>query len=169
MDFWKKSSNCARAVTEALQAVSGVSRSVVDLGGATARTYWLPEQIPDPARLIAAVKQAGYRAFLHEIPGSQDPASSGGSSSRSSAGNPWSTAVWLGAPASALLLGGDWIGGWGMHRWFQTLSLVLATAVQAGVGWRFYRGAWRQARVGRSNMDTLVALGTLAAFSLSLF
>jgi len=156
--------NCARAVTEALQAVSGVSRSVVDLRGATARTYWLPEQIPDPARLIAAVKQAGYRAFLHEIPGSQDPASSGGSSSHAPTMNPWSTPVWLGAPASALLLGGDWLGGWGMHRWFQILSLVLATAVQAGVGWRFYRGAWRQARVGRSNMDTLVSLGSSSAY-----
>ena len=156
--------NCARAVTEALQAVSGVSRSVVDLRGATARTYWLPEQTPDPARLIAAVKQAGYRAFLPEIPGSQNPASSGGSSSQSRAINPWSTAVWLGAPASTLLLGGDWLGGWGMHRWFQILSLVLATAVQAGVGWRFYRGAWRQARVGRSNMDTLVSLGSSSAY-----
>jgi Cu+-exporting ATPase len=156
--------NCARAVTEALQAVSGVSRSVVDLHGATARTYWLPEQTPDPARLIAAVKQAGYRAFLPEIPGSQDPASSGGSSSQSRAINPWSTAVWLGAPASTLLLGGDWLGGWGMHRWFQILSLVLATAVQAGVGWRFYRGTWRQARVGRSNMDTLVSLGSSSAY-----
>jgi Cu+-exporting ATPase len=68
-----------------------------------------------------------------------------------------------------LLLIGDWIGGWGMQRGFQTLSLVLASAVQAGVGWRFYRGAWRQARVGRSNMDTLVSLGSSSAYLWSLW
>ena len=158
--------NCARSVTEALQGVPGVSRSVVDLRGATARAYWMPGQTPEPARLIEAVKRAGYQARLAESPGSTSPT---GSPPESPVLNPWRTAVWLGVPATVLLLGGDWLGGWGMQRGFQTLSLVLATAVQAGVGWRFYRGAWRQARVGRSNMDTLVSLGSSSAYLWSLW
>lgn len=158
--------NCARSVTEALQGVPGVSRSVVDLRGATARAYWMPGQTPEPARLIEAVKRAGYQARLAESPGSASPT---GSPPESPVLNPWTTAVWLGVPATVLLLGGDWLAGWGMHRWFQILSLVLATAVQAGVGWRFYRGAWRQARVGRSNMDTLVSLGSSSAYLWSLW
>ncbi|MEY4326700.1 MAG: Cation transport ATPase, partial [Verrucomicrobiota bacterium] len=158
--------NCARSVTEALQGVPGVSRSVVDLRGATARAYWMPGQTPEPARLIEAVKRAGYQARLAESLGSASPT---GSPPGSPVLNPWRTAVWLGVPATVLLLGGDWLAGWGMHRWFQILSLVLATAVQAGVGWRFYRGAWRQARVGRSNMDTLVSLGSSSAYLWSLW
>ena len=158
--------NCARSVTEALQGVPGVSRSVVDLRGATARAYWMPGQTPEPARLIEAVKRAGYQARLAESPGSTSPT---GSPPGSTVLNPWTTAVWLGVPATVLLLGGDWLGGWGMQRGFQTLSLVLATSVQAGVGWRFYRGAWRQARVGRSNMDTLVSLGSSSAYLWSLW
>lgn len=158
--------NCARSVTEALQGVTGVTRAVVDLRGASARTYWLPGQTAEPARLIEAVERAGYQARLAESPGSASPA---GSSRGSTSLNPWMTAVWLGVPATLLLLTGDWLGGWGMHRGFQTLSLVLASAVQAGVGWRFYRGAWRQARVGRSNMDTLVSLGSSSAYLWSLW
>ena len=158
--------NCVRSVTEALQGVAGVSRAVVDLRGAMARTYWMPGQAPEPARLIEAVKRAGYQSFLAENPGSPSPA---GSPPGNTPSNPWTTAVWLGVPATLLLLTGDWIGGWGMQRGFQTLSLVLASAVQAGVGWRFYRGAWRQARVGRSNMDTLVSLGSSSAYLWSLW
>lgn len=158
--------NCARSVTEALQGVPGVSRAAVDLQGASARTYWMPGQAPDPARLIAAVERAGYQARLAESPGSASPS---GSPPGSTALNPWMAAVWLGVPATLLLLTGDWLGGWGMQRGFQTLSLVLASAVQAGVGWRFYRGAWRQARVGRSNMDTLVSLGSSSAYLWSLW
>lgn len=162
--------NCARSVTEALQSVPGVSRAVVDLRAAGARTYWLPGQAVEPMRLIRAVEQAGYRARL------PDPAAPSGGSVPGSApepqnqpSNPWVTALWLGGPATVLLLAGDWIAGWGMHRGFQTLALILATVVQAAVGWRFYRGAWRQARVGRSNMDTLVSLGSSTAYVWSLW
>jgi Cu+-exporting ATPase len=48
--------------------------------------------------------------------------------------------------------------------WIQWL---LATPVQFWVGARFYRGAWSSLKSGSSNMDTLVALGTSAAYFLS--
>jgi Cu+-exporting ATPase len=41
--------------------------------------------------------------------------------------------------------------------------------VQVFCGWKFYVGAWRQALVGRANMDMLVALGSTAAFALSFY
>ena len=158
--------NCVRSVTEALQGVAGVSRAAVDLRSATARTYWLPGQPAEPERLIAAVKKAGYRARLPESP---ESAGQPGASETPAAGNPWKTALWLGVPATVLLLAGDWVAGWGMHRPFQWVAAALATAVQAGVGWRFYRGAWRQAQAGRSNMDTLVSLGSSTAYLWSLW
>ena len=54
-----------------------------------------------------------------------------------------------------------------MARWFQWLSFMLAGIVQVIAGARFYRGAWSQLKVGGSNMDTLVALGSTTAFGYS--
>ena len=165
--------NCVRSVTQALQSVAGVSRVVVDLASGRARTHWFPGRTPEPTRLIVAVEQAGYRAHpAMEPPGGTTAGNSPGPAVRPVATarpNPWAASLWLGLPATAALLAGDWLGGWGMHRGFQTLSLVLATVVQAAVGWRFHRGAWRQARVGRSNMDTLVSIGSSSAYLWSLW
>ena len=45
--------------------------------------------------------------------------------------------------------------------------LILAVAVELGGGWPFLRNAARLARHGATNMDTLIALGTLAALAVS--
>ena len=55
--------------------------------------------------------------------------------------------------------------GWHMPPW---LELALATPVQLWLGARFYAGAWQAARARTGTMDTLVALGTSAAFLFSL-
>ncbi|WP_034177259.1 copper-translocating P-type ATPase, partial [Burkholderia ambifaria] len=49
------------------------------------------------------------------------------------------------------------------------LQLVLASIVQFGFGARFYRAAWHALKARTGNMDLLVALGTSAAFGLSLW
>lgn len=49
------------------------------------------------------------------------------------------------------------------------LEFVLATPVQLLLGQHFYRGAWRALRAGYANMDVLVALGTSAAYLLSVY
>ena len=50
-------------------------------------------------------------------------------------------------------------------RWL--VAFALATAVQFGPGWRFYRAGWAAARHGSPDMNTLVALGTTAAYGYS--
>ena len=49
------------------------------------------------------------------------------------------------------------------------LEFALATPVQLFLGSHFYRGAWRALKSGYANMDVLVALGTSAAYLLSLY
>lgn len=44
------------------------------------------------------------------------------------------------------------------------IMLVLATPLQFWVGWRFYKGFWDGIKTGASNMDTLIAIGTTAAY-----
>ena len=52
-----------------------------------------------------------------------------------------------------------------MDPWFQ---LALATPVQFYAGWPFYRGAWKVARHRATDMNTLIAVGTSAAYFYSL-
>lgn len=49
------------------------------------------------------------------------------------------------------------------------LQMVLATPVQFGFGARFYRAGWKALKAGVGNMDLLVALGTSAAYGLSVY
>jgi Cu+-exporting ATPase len=49
------------------------------------------------------------------------------------------------------------------------VQFLLATPVQFWAGARFYRGAWATVKAGTGNMDVLVALGTSAAYGLSVF
>ncbi|MEC4606590.1 heavy metal translocating P-type ATPase, partial [Bacillus paranthracis] len=46
---------------------------------------------------------------------------------------------------------------------------VLATPVQFWLGARFYRAGWHALRAGTGNMDLLVAIGTSAAYGLSVY
>jgi cation-transporting ATPase V/Cu+-exporting ATPase len=48
-------------------------------------------------------------------------------------------------------------------------ALVVATLVEFGVGWPFLREAARRARRLTANMDTLIAVGTLAAYGFSVW
>lgn len=53
-----------------------------------------------------------------------------------------------------------------LNGWAQ---LALATPVQFWLGARFYRAGWKAVRAGAGNMDLLVALGTSAAYGLSIY
>ena len=44
------------------------------------------------------------------------------------------------------------------------IMLVLATPLQFWIGWRFYKGFWDGVKARASNMDTLIAIGTSAAY-----
>ena len=62
---------------------------------------------------------------------------------------------------------GEWVFHLAMTPWFQWLAFALAGVVQIFAGAKFYRGAWNQLKIGNSNMDTLVALGSTTAFGYS--
>ena len=48
------------------------------------------------------------------------------------------------------------------------ILLALATPVQFWIGWRFYKGFWDSVKAKAANMDTLIAIGTSAAYFYSL-
>ncbi|MSU36390.1 MAG: cation-translocating P-type ATPase [Pedosphaera sp.] len=174
--------NCVRSVTDALQAVPGVAFAAVALDQARATVHWNPGVSPRPEDLASVVTRAGYRVE----PGSRrGPSSSAGPSlpmnpernvgavGLGNAGlvrrNPWQRALLISIPAALLLLAADWVPGLGMNSAWLNVALILATLVQASVGWRFAKGAWYQLRAGSANMDTLVTLGSFTAYLFSLW
>jgi len=150
--------NCARHVTDALQSVSGVTVADVSLQEGRARVRWQPGSEMKVSGLLDAVAAAGYQA-------KPAPAESKTKTPAALAG--WRFNVVIGIACTLPLMIGEWFSSWGSRIWFDWLSFGLAAAVQFLCGARFYRGAWRQLRVGGSNMDTLVSLGSTAAFAYS--
>lgn len=149
--------NCARHVREAAEGVVGVASAAVDLPAGRLVVRWGPNATARPEDVAAAVSAAGYAT---------NPASVDGAPARSA----WkSRRLWLGGGVTLALMLGEWAFGLGHARWFQWLAFALALPVQLLLGAAFYAGAWRQLRRGASNMDTLVALGSTAAFGFSVW
>ena len=151
--------SCVARVEKALKAVPGVLQASVNLATSTALVTRLGGSARMPA-LLAAVQRAGYEAG--EIVGdaaAQPP--------RRSHDPGWKVALAF-ALATPLMLpmAGDLLGRhWMLPALWQ---FVLATPVQFWLGARFYRAGWKALRAGSGNMDLLVALGTSAAYGLSL-
>ena len=149
--------SCAGRVEAALLKVPGVTGASVNLATEQASVQALATV--RVAELVAAVERAGYAASVTD---SAKP--------YIEAGRPawWPVAAGaaltlpLMAPMLLQLFGVHWMpDGW--------LQLALASPVQFWLGWRFYRAGWKAVRAGAGNMDLLVALGTSAAFGLSVY
>ena len=151
--------NCVRHVRDAIQGLPGISYARVDLDKAEAVVKWKSEG-PSEEALLRALETAGYPSRVLKEPSSESP---------ESAGSGWKFNVILGSAVTVPLMVAEWGFGLGSQPWFCWASFLLVLPVQMLCGARFYRGAWQQLKVGQSNMDTLVALGSSAAFLFSTY
>ncbi len=149
--------SCVGRVEKALRQVPGVLSAEVNLATETAEIQMAGAAGAAP--LIAAVVKAGYEAS--EL--AQDARAT---APTGAAWWPIALAAVLSAPLAlpmvGLLFGREWMlpGGW---------QLALATPVQFWLGWRFYVAGFKAVRAGTGNMDLLVAIGTSAAYGLSVY
>ncbi len=151
---------CVQSVQRALAAVPGVDAAIVSLEQRRATVRLKSAGSADRGQLAAAVIAAGYR--VPDAPAAEAmPAAV--------AGNPWRGTVLLGGPVTLALMVAEWGLGLGMDRTYHWVAFALSLPVQVLAGGKFCRGAWRQLQAGRSNMDTLVALGSSAAFGFSVW
>jgi Cu+-exporting ATPase len=151
--------SCVGRVEKALKKVPGVTEASVNL--ATEKAQVTMVGVPLQA-LIAAVEKAGYEAA---------PASDTGvPAEKGRAGLPgwWPVALaaLLSVPLVAPMLAMPFGMHWALPGWLQ---LALATPVQFWLGARFYKAGWKAVLARSGNMDLLVALGTSAAYALSLY
>ena len=149
--------SCVARVEKALRKVPGVQEASVNLATETA-TLQADPSVTGAA--IAAVRKAGYDAKLREAGAAEEaPRFDRDLAETVLAGV---LTVPLVVPMLAALFGMDAM----LPAWVQ---FALATPVQFVVGARFYRSAWKALLAKAGNMDLLVALGTSAAYFLSVY
>src|SRR5436190_5401963 len=149
--------SCVARVEKALAKVPGVSSASVNLATERATVRALAS-VP-VAMLKTAIEKAGYAA--QEVHEAQPPQSAPLADWWPVALSAALTAPLL-APMLLALAGIEWMLD-------PRLQWALATPVQFWLGWRFYRAGWKALVAGSGNMDLLVALGTSAAYGLSVY
>ncbi|MER7574391.1 heavy metal translocating P-type ATPase [Streptomyces sp. NPDC126514] len=153
---------CAARVEKKLNRMDGVTASV-NFATEKARVRY-PAGV-DVADLIATVVKTGYTA---EEPAPPEPAAP----EQAAEDDPDPTGYRQRFTVSALLAAPvvllSMVPALQFDNW-QWLALTLAAPVVVWGGLPFHRAAWTNARHGAATMDTLVSLGTLAAFGWSLW
>lgn len=158
--------SCAGRVEKALKSVPGVLSATVNLATESAHVTAFGEL--SPTLLLAAVRTAGYTGELRDKSESQGGL---GFEARRKASAQQELrhlviAIILSLPLLLPMLLGPvgitlTIPGW--------IQLLLATPIQFWLGARFYRAGWNAAKARSGNMDLLVAIGTSAAYGLSVY
>jgi Cu+-exporting ATPase len=153
--------SCVSRVEAALLAVPGVLSAEANLANERASVHIVDSAV-SPQQMVRAVEAAGYRAHALEGPEAADASADEGRTE-------WRNAVLALAAATPLavaMLPGVFGLAFDWPAWVQWL---LASFVQFYCARAMYRSAAHSIRALTGNMDTLVLLGSLAAYGLSLY
>ncbi|MEU3936940.1 heavy metal translocating P-type ATPase [Streptomyces sp. NPDC029044] len=153
--------SCAARVEKKLNRMEGVS-ATVNYATEKARVAYPPGI--DVADLIATVVKTGYTAEEPAPPREEAPEAEPEDPELSALRRRLTASAALALPVILLAM----VPALQFDNW-QWLSLTLAAPVVVWGGLPFHRAAWTNARHGAATMDTLVSLGTLAAFGWSLW
>jgi P-type Cu+ transporter len=152
--------SCAVRVERKLNKLDGVSASV-NFATETATVDYDPSSV-DSRALVEAVESAGYYANL-STPEAPEPEPAGADETASLRRRVVLSSV-LALPVLVLSM----VPPLQFDNW-QWLALQLATPVVVWGGWPFHRAAWHNLKNATATMDTLISLGTLAAWLWSLY
>ena len=167
--------SCASSIEKAISNVPGVVECNVNFGTEQATVTYNPCQT-SIADIQNAVEEAGYSSYYwpkQAIVTEEDDAEQ---ATRKAASRDLISKVILGGIISLILIFGSlpmmtgldlpFIPAWLHNPWLQ---LILTAPVQFWCGYRFYIGAWKAFKGHAATMNTLIALGTSAAYFYSLF
>jgi Cu+-exporting ATPase len=161
--------SCVNRIERFLGRADGVTDASVNLATERATVLFDPAVI-DRTGIVAAIEAAGYDVGRDATAEAADQSTAADEAERDAERRELlRTAIASLAIGVAMMAVMFWPGGtpWPMmdvNRWM----LVPATIVMFVFGRRFFVAAWRAARHGEANMNTLVAMGTLAAYGYSL-
>ena len=156
--------SCAMRIEKKLNKLDGVEATV---NYATEKAQVTTPADLDPQTLVAEVEKAGYTATLPAPPAAEQGDEQAGSPADAElAGLRHRLVVSAVLTVPVVLLA--MVPAWQFTYW-QWLSLTLAAPVVVWGAWPFHRAAWANLRHGAATMDTLISVGTLAAFAWSVY
>ncbi|MFI6248145.1 heavy metal translocating P-type ATPase [Streptomyces sp. NPDC051016] len=153
--------SCAARVEKKLNRMDGVTATVNYATEKAKVSYPQGVQVAD---LIATVEKTGYTAEEPAPPAPQETPEEAPDAELAALRHRLLVSALLAAPVVLLAM----VPALQFDNW-QWLSLTLAAPVVVWGGLPFHRAAWTNARHGAATMDTLVSVGTLAAFGWSLW
>ncbi|MEH2273121.1 MAG: heavy metal translocating P-type ATPase [Nostoc sp.] len=167
--------SCANSIEDAINSVPGVDECIVNFGAEQATVKYDPKRT-DLEAIQEAVDAAGYSAYplqkqnlmtgeddvekKHRLRESRDLMR------KVTVGGIISTVLVIGSLPMMTGLHLPFIPAWLHNPWVQ---LILTTPVQFWCGYSFYINGWKALKRHAATMDTLIALGTSAAYFYSLF
>ncbi|WP_017655386.1 heavy metal translocating P-type ATPase [Fortiea contorta] len=167
--------SCASSIEDAINSVTGVDECIVNFGAEQATVKYDPRRT-DLEAIQEAVDAAGYSAYpLQEqnLMAGEDDAEkkhrlreSRDLMRKVTVGGIISTVLVIGSLPMMTGLHLPFIPVWLHNPWVQ---LILTTPVQFWCGYSFYINGWKALKRHAATMDTLIALGTSAAYFYSLF
>lgn len=152
---------CAISVESMLKATAGVRDAGVNFANQTAWVEY-DQKVTKPVDLQNSVRAIGYDLVVDV----EDPQAVQQEAQRKHYESVKRRTIWSSILAAPLVI----IGMFFMDMPYGTyISMVLAAPVVFYLGRSFFINAWKQAKYGKANMDTLVALSTGIAFLFSAF
>jgi Cu+-exporting ATPase len=154
--------SCVARIEKKLNQLEGVEASV-SFATETASVGYDAGTVA-PERLVEAVAEAGYQAALPAA----TPADDDEAREQEDAAAALQRRFVFGAGLSLPVLLLSMVPALQFDNW-QWLALQLATPVVLWAGWPFHEAAWQNLKHGAATMDTLISLGTLAAWAWSVY
>ena len=167
--------SCANRIERKLNKIDGVT-ATVNYATEKAKVTFADSVTTDD--LVAAVESAGYGAKLPKPPAAADASGDGGQGGSGSDADGESDAdralrtlrdrLIVSAVLSVPVIAMAMVPALQFANW-QWLSLTLAAPVVIWGAWPFHKAAWANLKHGAATMDTLVSMGTSAAFGWSVY
>ena len=157
--------SCVQKIERALLESKGVTNAIVNLATERARVEYIPEET-NLAEIKKTIESTGYKVIETEAEEVEDYERV----IREREYNKLKRKFFFGLVISIIVLIGslEWISGVPRLLTNYYLLWILATPVQFWAGWQFYRGAWGAFRHRNADMNTLIAVGTSAAYLYSI-
>ncbi|MFA5413463.1 MAG: heavy metal translocating P-type ATPase [Patescibacteria group bacterium] len=162
--------SCAANIEIFLKKIDGIEKVNVNLPAAKAAVDFNEIKVSEK-EIIEAIEKLGYKASLMDTDAMHAPGHDHEKMMREEELKNLKRKVFVGAVLSTLVFWGSfpewffWTPEFLMNR---VVLFFLATPVQFWVGWQFYRGFLIALKNKMANMDTLIAVGTSAAYGYSL-
>lgn len=154
---------CATRIEKVLNKKPAITQASVNFAAETLNVDYDSTQT-SADEVIAWVAKTGFEANVKE---SQAP---GAVAEETPTELPWRLlAIWLCLIPFLVGMAGMMVGqgmAWMPPVWLQ---FILATIVQFGLAWPFYKSAWASIKGGVANMDVLVVLGTVTIWAYSTY